>query len=122
VDVKALHNNPHLAQFFKSIGSYCDPQQGRFDLLACSVAEGKEGHLFVEQMRKVTGIDVAASNNKTGSDGEVADAYDWILEDGGTDAVKVYFDTEKLSHWHHHMMSDMMGDTYMLDTRARAKN
>jgi hypothetical protein len=106
VDLKALHNNARLAQFFKSIGSYCDPQQGRFDLLACSVAEGKEGHLFVEHMRKVTGIEVAASNNKTGSDGEVADAYDWILEDGGADAATAYFDKEKLRHWHHHMSDE----------------
>jgi len=92
-----------LGKFFKEVASYCDPHKGNLDILACNVAEGKEGRAFVEQLKKITGIDVNASDDATGCGEEVEGGFDWILESGNVDAAALYFDASKLRLWQHHM-------------------
>ncbi|MHC5818071.1 MAG: DUF4347 domain-containing protein, partial [Nostoc sp.] len=46
-------------------------------LYGCNVAQGKEGVAFIEQLSQLTGADVAASNNLTGS---IEAGGDWNLE------------------------------------------
>jgi hypothetical protein len=46
-------------------------------LYGCEVAEGEEGHQFLERLARLTGADVAASTNRTGASNKGGD---WILE------------------------------------------
>ncbi len=51
--------------------------QGGIFLYGCNVAAGKEGTVFVERLQKTTGVPIAASANRTGSEALGAD---WKLE------------------------------------------
>jgi len=112
VDLDALHTHGIAMQFFKKLSAFM-AKDAELDLLACCLAEGKAGHQFVEEMRKVTGLHVNASDDRTGSSdpSDPKFACDWVLEDSarktssGVDVGERYFDKGKLRLWHHTMIA-----------------
>ena len=82
VDLDALHKHGEAMQFFEKLSAFM-AEDAELDLLACCLAEGEAGHQFVEEMRKTTGLNVNASDDRTGSS-DPSDpklACDWVLED-----------------------------------------
>ena len=68
-------------------------------LLGCDVASGEKGEHFVDQLAHITGVDVAASTDKTGH--ESADA-DWDLE-YATGAIQTHWQSDESlkGEWSH---------------------
>ena len=67
--------------FWKGITDFVQPD-GRIDFLGSNLADSN----YVDAVAKLTGLDVAASDDVTGVGG------DWILEDGNVDVNDLYFD------------------------------
>ena len=74
-------------------------------LYGCNVAEGEEGHAFISQVASLTGADVAASNDLTGS---AVQGGDWQLEEvtGEIDVQPLSFDTYSYLLADGHIISD----------------
>jgi len=66
---------------------------GRVDILACRLAATERGRLLVAALERISGANVAASRNNTGSSSAGGD---WLLETDGIDSAAVYFDPERL--------------------------
>ena len=88
------------AMFFKHCGSLV-AEGGRIDLLACSVASGKEGLAFVKRLADISGVEVAASADKTGAGAGAEGGFDFMLEKGKVAAGSVYFYVAELREWRH---------------------
>jgi VCBS repeat-containing protein len=74
-----LLNGDSLADYaaqLAEIGSHLT-RQGDILLYGCDVAQGEAGQAFIEQLAQLTGADVAASTDLTGS---AALGGDWVLE------------------------------------------
>jgi hypothetical protein len=67
-------------------------------LYGCDVAQGDQGRAFIQQFSQLTGADIAASNNLTGS----SDAGgDWTLEvNTGKIAASIAFQSDTLAAYH----------------------
>lgn len=76
--------NDSDASFWSSITSYMS-ENGRIDFMGSGMADGS----YVNTVGNLTGLQVAASSNITGSGG------DWILETGNIDLRNVYFNGQE---------------------------
>lgn len=105
---------PLLTDFFKFIASYVkEPKDAqnwqkdlecRIDLMACDVAKNAAGMDLLTHLEKMTGVNWAASTNKTGCGEGVENGYDWVMEteEGLGSIAGMYFDENKLKKWKHH--------------------
>jgi len=116
VDMQDFHNAQDCAQltnFFKWLASYVKKPKDlhrwredtscRIDLMACDVAQDEEGMKLITHLEDITGVNWAASTNKTGAGKDAANGFDWVMEteEGLGDISKQYFDKEKLVKWQH---------------------
>lgn len=113
-DFKNASDSPLLTDFFKFIASYVkkakDPQNwrkdldSRIDLMACDVAKDAAGMELITHLENITGVNWAASTNKTGAGAGVENGYDWVLETEEKlgSVAGTYFEEEKLVKWKHH--------------------
>ena len=95
VSLGNLINKRNLKQFWKSVGQLLE-EDGRVDLLACNLARSEDGKLLVAALKKITGREVAASDNETGNPEKGGD---WILETADLDVTHLYFDASKLDQF-----------------------
>jgi|GEM_PF-2589188 len=102
VDLDALLD-PQIQAFWRGLAEMVTPG-GRVDLLACDVAATVHGRALLHGLEHLTGLDFAASTNKTGN---AAAGGDWVLERGGIDAASAYFDPEPLAHFGR-LLGDLM--------------
>lgn len=103
-----------LADFFKFIAAYvkkpADLQNWRkdldcrIDLMACDVAKDAAGMELITHLENITGVNWAASTNKTGAGEGVENGFDWVLEteEGLGCVAGAYFHEDKLVNWKHH--------------------
>ncbi|MFZ6775051.1 DUF4347 domain-containing protein, partial [Undibacterium sp. SXout7W] len=82
----------------KSIANALSPQ-GQILLYGCDIAASEVGQTFIHDLAIVTGANIAASNNDTGT----ADrGGDWNLEiSTGASNTSSPLDVQKLAEWHH---------------------
>ena len=92
VSPSTLLGQTELQDFWRGIGGALN-QNGRIDMLTCNLAATQSGSLVISQLEQLTGHQVAASDNLTGS---AAKGGDWILETGGIDLVSTYFSQDQL--------------------------
>ncbi len=92
VTLSALSGDSALQNFWEGVGGLLT-EEGRIDILSCYVADGDEGSVLIDRLEKLTGHDVAGSNDLTGNP---ADGGDWTLESDGVDLCAVYFVADKL--------------------------
>ncbi|WP_143406385.1 ELWxxDGT repeat protein, partial [Estrella lausannensis] len=102
VSAETIENDTGLQKFWNEVGNMVK-DDGRVDILACNLVSTDKGLQLIAQIDQVvdhdddgSDIKVAASNNLTGSE---AAGGDWVLEKGGVDVAKTYFNTERLSAW-----------------------
>ncbi|MEE4356355.1 MAG: Calx-beta domain-containing protein, partial [Desulfococcaceae bacterium] len=81
-------------EFWKTVGGSL-AEDGRIDLLACSVVGTDAGEYLVSQIENISGANVAASSDATGND---AYGGDWVLESDDINIEATYFDSELLAH------------------------
>ncbi|MBN1361591.1 MAG: DUF4347 domain-containing protein, partial [Sedimentisphaerales bacterium] len=91
VDLQSLQN-PDMQAFWHALGAMVAPG-GRIDLLACDAAAGPEGEALIESLEQLTGVNFAASVDRTGN---VELGGDWVLETDGVRAGAIYFDAGRL--------------------------
>ena len=84
-------------QFWQGIASLVE-EEGRIDLLACSLAASDEGRELLVQLEEEIGRNIAASDDRTGSQRRGGD---WILESDAVAVDSLYFVPEKLTQWQH---------------------
>lgn len=94
VDLDTLQD-AEMQAFWRGLADMLEPG-GRIDLLACEAAEGTQGQELLTALEDLTGVNFAASVDKTGSD---ALGGDWVLESGHVDLATVYFDPNDLSSY-----------------------
>jgi hypothetical protein len=87
IDDKSLENQ-EVQEFWINIKSLIK-EGGRIDLLSCDLVSSEEGLTLVQDLEKLTGIDVAASQDTTG-DSDFGG--NWNLETDNIDTEKIYFD------------------------------
>ncbi|MCD8351513.1 MAG: DUF4347 domain-containing protein, partial [Planctomycetaceae bacterium] len=91
LDLASLGIGSEVGDFFTShAGLDAFSADFRIDLLGSDIAAGPEGAELIETLEELTGIDFAASTNKTGSD----NGADWILETDDVDAKADYFNDD----------------------------
>ncbi|MDP1977010.1 DUF4347 domain-containing protein, partial [Undibacterium sp.] len=83
----------------QSIGASVKPG-GDLLLYGCNVGAGTNGQSFIKDLAAITGADVAASTNDTGTAGR---AGDWVLEISTNSIANTssVLDTQKLANWNH---------------------
>jgi hypothetical protein len=81
--------------FWKALGNEM-AEDGRIDILACSVASGDRGQLLVAALEEVSGVSVAASDDPTGNP---AAGGDWVLETANVDVADLYFNSQRLKKY-----------------------
>lgn len=71
--------NDNLSSYMESLAKWKESFKSGGDLLiyTCNLAGSNEGKLVVRRLSAYTGLDVAASTNRTGN---YSDSTDWILE------------------------------------------
>ncbi len=87
VNLDSLQDS-EMQAFWIGLADMVEPG-GRIDLLACDAAAGAQGRELLAALEELTGVDFAASADKTGDAGRGGD---WILESDDVDAAAVYFD------------------------------
>ncbi|WP_170133428.1 DUF4347 domain-containing protein, partial [Undibacterium pigrum] len=83
----------------QAIGASLKPD-GDLLLYGCDVGAGTVGQSFINELAKISGADVAASTNGTGT---ASRGGDWVLEisTGSIATTANALDTEKLADWNH---------------------
>ena len=82
-------------EFWSELGSML-AENGRIDLFACNLASGREGLMLVSALEEVSGVDVAASTDRTGN---VTSGGDWILETDEINLAALYFSQAELGRF-----------------------
>ena len=105
-----------LAQYVtkpKTPGRNRANKQGTLDLFACSVAANEEGLKLIKFLEKTTGLNVAASTDKTGAGDGAEGGFDYVLETEGADdnTFESYFNPEILKKWTNTMFFDLLFQT-----------
>jgi len=112
-DFKNATDSSLLVDFFKYIASYVKQPKDlqhwrkdldcRIDLMACDVAKDAAGLELITHLENITGVNWAASSNKTGAGEGVENGYDWVLEteEGLGSVAGAYFEEDKLIKWKH---------------------
>jgi len=104
-----------LTSFFKFLASYVqipkelhkwrENTECRIDLMACDVAATAEGMKFITHLEDLTGVNWAASTNKTGAGKEAKNGFDWVMETeenlGLGSIATHYFVDSKIRKWKH---------------------
>ncbi|VEN73259.1 hypothetical protein EPICR_140020 [Candidatus Desulfarcum epimagneticum] len=93
VSAGALSHDAEIRSFFEKMGALAG-EKGRIDLLACGLAAGEEGALFMKAVSETAGAHVAASDDVTGNE---AAGGDFEMETDGASAADIYFRMESLS-------------------------
>lgn len=95
---------PAVADFWKRLARRLTPG-GRIDILGCSVAGGADGAALITGLETLTGVNFAASTDKTSSAGGGTDTVgsdgDMFLETDGINALELYFDAIKIKEYKH---------------------
>ncbi len=92
LDLSSLGLGSELVDFFNAIaGLDAFSDDFRIDLLGCDIAAGPDGQHLIDTLEELTGINFAASTNRTGS--ENLDG-DWMLETDDVDARADYFNDD----------------------------
>ena len=98
VDLKDLEKDDpkdeSLRSFFDELGDLIE-EEGRLDLLGCSVAASAEGLELIAALEELTGVTVAASVDQTGG----APDADWEMETEDLTVAADYFDEVQLAEW-----------------------
>ncbi len=82
-----------MQAFWMGLAEMVEPG-GRIDLLACDAAAGSQGQELLASLEDLTGVNFAASTDKTGG----ADrGGDWVLESDDIDTAEVYFAADGVS-------------------------
>ncbi|MGB2985624.1 MAG: DUF4347 domain-containing protein, partial [Phycisphaerae bacterium] len=82
-----------MQAFWKGLADMVEPG-GRIDLLACDAAAGAQGRELLAAFEDLTGVNFAASTDKTG---HTDHGGDWILESDDIVAAIAYFDDHDLA-------------------------
>jgi len=110
VDMTRLNSNPALMIFFAFIAGYVrspvikdQPLQdltARIDLFSCNTGRGKKGKELLQFLEGRTGVNWAASTDKTGKDGGYFDYAMETEEHLGLPSVHpCYWDEQRLKKW-----------------------
>jgi len=103
-----LATSPELQSFWQGLGGLL-AQDGRIDILSCNLAATDQGKEVVSQIERLSGHDVAASDDPTGNS---AYGGDWILETGNVDAAATYFVAGRLDQFEGRLVTiDLGGNT-----------
>ncbi len=93
VNPGTLMASSDLQAFWQHVGSMVN-DNGRIDLLACSLTANDSGKLLVSQLENITGKNFAASDDPSGN---IVNGGDWVLESDGVEVGLIYFSGNKLS-------------------------
>ena len=101
----------NLEQYQSALGKWFSPRTGNkpdLILYGCDVAAGDVGQEFVEKLSKITGADVAASLDPTGS---VAKGGNWILEKvtGAIEATSAF--TQSVKDGYEYLLANFLVTT-----------
>ena len=101
VSLEGVQENGMQNRFWKKLGGFLK-EDGRIDLLACSLAASQEGRELLTRLEELSGRNVAASTDLTGS----ADrGGDWLLESDGINLSTEYFQ-EGVEQWDHTLSTE----------------
>ena len=87
--------NKTQQQFWQDLGEFI-AEEGRIDLFTCDLARNEAGMMLVNELQKLSGRKVAASDNKTGNPEAGGD---WVLETADLDIKDIYFNANRLSSY-----------------------
>jgi hypothetical protein len=95
VSLQSLQDDTSLQNFWSSVASNMH-EDGRIDLLACSLTSNNDGLMVVDALEAMTSRTVAASDDLTGNP---LSGGDWYLETEAINADIFYFSANLLSQW-----------------------
>ncbi len=88
ISLASTVSSPSQQDFWWRMGAFLE-EGGRIDLLSCGLASNDQGAILVAALEECSGVNFAASNDKTGNP---ATGGNWVLETDGIDVADLYFD------------------------------